>query len=106
MQNLALVEKVRSLAAAKGCTPGQLALAWVHAQGDDVFPIPGTRRIKYLEENVAAAHIKLTAEDKKALEDIFDVKHVCGLSRNESLQFCWPTKLLSVKNGPDKMPSM
>ena len=76
LQNLALVEKVRSLAAAKGCTPGQLALAWVHAQGEDVFPIPGTKRIKYLEENVAAAHIKLTAEDKQALESIFDAKDV------------------------------
>lgn len=77
-KNLALVDKVRSLAAAKGCTPGQLALAWVHAQGDDVFPIPGTRRIKYLEENVAAAHIKLTADDKKTLEDIFHVDQVAG----------------------------
>ena len=76
MQNLALVDKVRSLAAAKDCTPGQLALAWVHAQGEDVFPIPGTRRTKYLEENVAAAHIKLTADDKKALEEIFDAKQV------------------------------
>ena len=80
MQNLALVDKVRSLAAAKTCTPGQLALAWVHAQGEDVFPIPGTRRTKYLEENVAAAHIKLTADDKKALEEIFDAKQVMILA--------------------------
>lgn len=77
-KNLALVDKVRSLAAAKNCTPGQLALAWVHAQGDDVFPIPGTRRIKYLEENVAAAHITLTAADKKALQDIFHADQVAG----------------------------
>lgn len=47
--NLALVERVKSLAAEKGVTPGQLALAWVHEQGPDVFPIPGTKRIKYLE---------------------------------------------------------
>lgn len=47
VQNLELVEAVRSIAQRKGCTPGQLALAWVHAQGDDVFTIPGTRRIKY-----------------------------------------------------------
>ena len=53
--NLALVDKVREIAAAKGCTPGQLALAWVLAQGEDVAPIPGTKRVKYLEENVGAA---------------------------------------------------
>lgn len=46
-QNLELVEAVKALAAKKGCTAGQLALAWVHAQGEDVFPIPGTKRIKY-----------------------------------------------------------
>ena len=44
-----LVERVKDLAGKKGCTPGQLALAWVHAQGPDVFPIPGTKRLKYLE---------------------------------------------------------
>lgn len=47
--NLALVERVKEVAAKKGLTPGQLALAWVHAQGPDVFPIPGTKRLKYLE---------------------------------------------------------
>jgi aryl-alcohol dehydrogenase-like predicted oxidoreductase len=47
--NLALVQRVKELADKKGVTPGQLALAWVHAQGPDVFPIPGTKRIKYLE---------------------------------------------------------
>ena len=52
----------------KGCTPGQLALAWVLAQGDDVVPIPGTKRVKYLEENVAATDVELTAEDLDALE--------------------------------------
>lgn len=62
-RNLALLEKVRELAAEKEATPGQLALAWVLAQGDDVVPIPGTKRIKYLDENVAAAEIELTAED-------------------------------------------
>ena len=53
--NLALVEKITSIAGEKDCTPGQLALAWVLAQGDDVSPIPGTKRVKYLEENAAAA---------------------------------------------------
>ncbi len=55
--NLVLVDKVREIAADKGCTPGQLALAWVLAQGDDVAPIPGTKRVKYLEENVAASDV-------------------------------------------------
>ena len=62
-RNLALVEKVRAIAAEKGCTPGQLALAWVLAQGDDVVPIPGTKRRTYLEENLAAVDVQLTAED-------------------------------------------
>lgn len=66
--NLALVAKVRELAAAKGVTAGQLALAWVLAQGDDVVPIPGTKRVKYLEENVAAVSVELTADDLAALE--------------------------------------
>ncbi|HEY3020187.1 MAG TPA: aldo/keto reductase [Solirubrobacteraceae bacterium] len=62
-QNLRLVAKVEELAAEKGCTPGQLALAWVLAQSDDVVPIPGTKRRTYLEENVAAAAVRLTADD-------------------------------------------
>ena len=69
--NLALVAQVRGLADAKGCTPGQLALAWVLAQGDDglgVAPIPGTKRVKYLEENVAAADVELGPDDLAALE--------------------------------------
>ncbi|RFB78517.1 aldo/keto reductase [Methylovirgula sp. 4M-Z18] len=61
--NLRLVETVKKLAAAKGCTPGQIALAWLLAQGDDIIPIPGTRRIKYLEENVAAADVALSPND-------------------------------------------
>jgi aryl-alcohol dehydrogenase-like predicted oxidoreductase len=62
-QNLRLVEKVRELAAEKGCTPGQLALAWVLAQGEDVVPIPGTKRRTYLEENLGAVDVRLTPED-------------------------------------------
>jgi aryl-alcohol dehydrogenase-like predicted oxidoreductase len=62
-QNLRLVAKVEELAAEKGCAPGQLALAWVLHQGDDVVPIPGTKRRSYLEENVAAADVTLTPED-------------------------------------------
>ncbi len=62
-QNLQLAAKVEELAGKKGCTPGQFALAWVLAQGDDVVPIPGTKRRTYLEENLAAADVELTAED-------------------------------------------
>ncbi len=67
--NLRLVAAVTAIAESKGCTPGQLALAWVLAQGDDVAPIPGTKRIAYLEENVGAVAVQLTAEDLKALTD-------------------------------------
>jgi len=63
-----LVAKVEELAGEKGCTPGQLALAWVLAQGDDVVPIPGTKRRKYLEENVAAADVDLSADDLARIE--------------------------------------
>jgi aryl-alcohol dehydrogenase-like predicted oxidoreductase len=66
--NLALVARIRELAEAKGATPGQLALAWVLAQGEDVVPIPGTKRVKYLEENVGAASVQLTGDDLSALE--------------------------------------
>jgi aryl-alcohol dehydrogenase-like predicted oxidoreductase len=61
--NQRLVAKVEALAAEKGCTPGQLALAWVLARGDDVVPIPGTKRRRYLEENLGAAAIELTKDD-------------------------------------------
>ena len=66
--NLELVDRVRSLAEKKDATPGQLAIAWVLAQGDDIAPIPGTKRVKYLEENAAAADIVLTDEDLSALD--------------------------------------
>jgi aryl-alcohol dehydrogenase-like predicted oxidoreductase len=76
--NLALVAKVGEIAEAKGATPGQLALAWVLAQGDDVVPIPGTKRVKYLEENVAAASLTLTDEDLSALEEAVPRGAVAG----------------------------
>jgi aryl-alcohol dehydrogenase-like predicted oxidoreductase len=65
--NLALVEQVRKLAAGVGCTPVQLALAWLLAQGEDVVPIPGTKRVRYLEENVAAADVELSPQTVQAL---------------------------------------
>src|SRR4051794_37324412 len=69
-KNLELVDAVRAMAEDKGITAGQLALAWVHAQGDDVVPIPGTKRRTYLEENVAAADVSLTDEDLERLDEI------------------------------------
>ncbi len=70
-RNLELVERVREVAAEKGVTPSQLALAWVLAQGEDIVPIPGTKRVRYLEENVAAAEIELTSEDLAGIEAAF-----------------------------------
>jgi aryl-alcohol dehydrogenase-like predicted oxidoreductase len=70
-RNLVLVERVRELAAAKGCTPGQLALAWVLSRGDDVVPIPGTKRRSFLEENVAAVEIVLDGHDLAAIDEVF-----------------------------------
>jgi aryl-alcohol dehydrogenase-like predicted oxidoreductase len=66
--NLEVVEKVAAVAAAKGVTPAQLALAWVLAQGADVVPIPGTKRITYLEQNVGALNVNLSAQDLAAIE--------------------------------------
>jgi aryl-alcohol dehydrogenase-like predicted oxidoreductase len=67
-RNLDLVERVRELAAGKGVTPSQLAIAWVLVQGDDVVPIPGTKRRRYLEENAGALEVELTPEDLAAIE--------------------------------------
>jgi aryl-alcohol dehydrogenase-like predicted oxidoreductase len=68
-RNLELVERVKEIAAEKGVTPGQLALAWLLHQGDDIVPIPGTKRVKYLEENVAAADIELSEEDLARIDE-------------------------------------
>ena len=76
--NLALVNRVRSVAERKGVTPGQLALAWVLAQGDDVVPIPGTKRVRYLQENVAAAFVELTDEDLAELQQAVPADAVVG----------------------------
>jgi aryl-alcohol dehydrogenase-like predicted oxidoreductase len=67
-RNLAIVERVRAVADAHGVTPAQVALAWVHTQGEDVVPIPGTKRRRYLEDNAAALDIALTADDLAALD--------------------------------------
>lgn len=67
-KNLQLVDRVREIASARNVTPSQLALAWVLAQGDDVVPIPGTKQLRYLEENIAALDVHLTDDDLKALD--------------------------------------
>jgi aryl-alcohol dehydrogenase-like predicted oxidoreductase len=77
-RNLALVEEVESLAAEKGVKPSQLALAWVLSRGEDVVPIPGTRRRTYLEENAAALDVQLSAGDLERLERAFPVGVAAG----------------------------
>jgi len=70
-KNLEIVEKVRRFAADKGCTPGQLALAWVLAKGEDIVPIPGTKRVKYLKENAGADDVSLTATEIAEIDAVF-----------------------------------
>ncbi|MHB1862585.1 MAG: aldo/keto reductase [Gemmatimonadaceae bacterium] len=77
-RNLELVAAVERLAARKGTTAAQMALAWVLAQGDDIVPIPGTKRVKYLEDNVAAVELKLTPTDLAALDATFPRAAVAG----------------------------
>ena len=69
-RNLELVARVEEIAAEKGVKAGQLALAWVLAQGEDIVPIPGTKRLTYLEQNVAAAEVELSAEDLRRLDEV------------------------------------
>jgi aryl-alcohol dehydrogenase-like predicted oxidoreductase len=69
-KNLDLVARVETIAREKHCTPSQLALAWLLAQGEDIIPIPGTKRRKYLEENVAALSVKLTADDLRRIDEV------------------------------------
>ena len=78
-KNLQLVEQVKALAADKGVTAGQLALAWVLAQGDYIIPIPGTKRRTYLQENVEAVSISLSAQELAALDAIFPADAAAGL---------------------------
>jgi aryl-alcohol dehydrogenase-like predicted oxidoreductase len=84
-KNLALVDKVRELAAAKGCTPSQLALAWVLAQGEHVAPIPGTKRVKYLDENIGAVDVKLGDDDLVAIDAVFPPDAAAGARYHPSM---------------------
>ncbi len=77
-KNLELARRVAAIAREKGCTPSQLALAWVLAQGDDIVPIPGTKRRKYLEENVAALAVKLSPEDLRRINQAFPPESAAG----------------------------
>src|SRR5579862_3952193 len=77
-KNLDLVHKVEEIANEKKCQPSQLALAWVMAQGNDIVPIPGTKRRKYLEENAAAVEVKLTKEDLRRIEEVFPADAASG----------------------------
>jgi aryl-alcohol dehydrogenase-like predicted oxidoreductase len=69
-KNIALVREVEAMAKEKGCTTAQLALAWVLAKGDDIVPIPGTKRVRYLDQNIAALNVKLSPDDLQRLDEI------------------------------------
>ena len=90
-KNLDLVEKVGEIAREKKCQPSQLALAWVLAQGDDIVPIPGTKRRKYLEENAGAVDLKLTSDDLRRLNEVFPSGAAAGLR--------YPEHMMNLING-------
>jgi aryl-alcohol dehydrogenase-like predicted oxidoreductase len=83
-KNLALVRHIEALAADKGCTPSQLALAWVLAQGDDVVPIPGTKHRKYLEENIRALEVELTPADLEEIDEVAPLGVAAGERYHEA----------------------
>jgi aryl-alcohol dehydrogenase-like predicted oxidoreductase len=82
-RNIVLVREVEQMAQQKGCTTAQLALAWVLAQGDDIVPIPGTKRIRYLNENIAALDVKLSDQDLKRLDEILPPGAAAGARYHE-----------------------
>ena len=90
-KNLDLVKRVEEIAKEKGCKPSQLALAWVLAQGNDMVPIPGTKRRKYLEENVGALSVKLTKEDLRGIDEVFPPEAAAGQR--------YPEHMLALVNG-------
>ena len=83
-KNLELVDRVKEIAQRKGCTPSQLALAWVLAQGDDIAPIFGTKRRKYLEENIRALEVELTRSDLEQLDEVAPKGVAAGERYNEA----------------------
>src|SRR5579872_2267597 len=84
-KNLDLVKSIEAMAAEKRCKPSQLALAWVLAQGNDIVPIPGTKRRKYLEENVAAMNVKLSADDLRRIDEVAPKGFAVGSRYPEAL---------------------
>jgi aryl-alcohol dehydrogenase-like predicted oxidoreductase len=90
-KNLELVRRLQEIAKEKGCTPGQLALAWLLAQGEDIIPIPGTKRRKYLEENAAAVNIRLSADDLRRIEEAAPHGATAGLR--------YPERMMHTVNG-------
>jgi aryl-alcohol dehydrogenase-like predicted oxidoreductase len=84
-KNLDLVARVEAIAKEKKCTPGQLALAWLLAQGEDIIPIPGTKRRSYLEENARALRVKLTAEDLRRIDEVAPHGSTAGARYPESM---------------------
>jgi aryl-alcohol dehydrogenase-like predicted oxidoreductase len=90
-KNLDLVRRVGEMAKQKGCKSSQLALAWVLAQGDDIVPIPGTKRRKYLEENVGAINLQLTAEDLRRIDEVFPRDATAGAR--------YPEHMMQLVNG-------
>ncbi|MGC2449234.1 MAG: aldo/keto reductase [Candidatus Sulfotelmatobacter sp.] len=90
-KNLDLVRKVNELAVEKECKPSQLALAWVMAQGDDIVPIPGTKRRTYLEENAAAASLNLSQEDLARIDEVFPANAAAGQR--------YPEHMMALVNG-------
>lgn len=89
-RNLDLVKRMEEIARKKSCTPAQLALAWVLAQGDDIVPIPGTKRRKYLQENIAAIQVVLTSEDLARIDEVAPKNAFAGSRYPEAMM-----KLLS-----------
>ena len=85
MKNVDLADRVREVAEGKGVTPGQLALAWLLAQGEDIVPIPGTKRRKYLEENSGAADVELTEEDLRRIEEAMPRGSAAGERYSEEM---------------------
>ena len=77
-KNLELVKEIEEMAADKGCTPSQLALAWVLAQRDDIVPIPGTKRVKHLDDNLGAVSVRLTADDLALIDAILPAGAAAG----------------------------
>jgi aryl-alcohol dehydrogenase-like predicted oxidoreductase len=82
-KNIALVREVEAMAKEKGCTTAQLALAWVWAQGEDIVPIPGTKHVRYLDENIGALEVQLTREDLKRLDEILPPGAAAGQRYHE-----------------------